>query len=59
MKSGRTIRLVKKYRNRFRDRIYPVSAISREGGFINGVKYAVTLMAEYYADQKNITLKLL
>ena len=43
----------------YRDKIYLVSAISREGGFINGFKYAVMLMAECYADQNNITLKLL
>lgn len=42
-----------------RDKIYLVSAISREGGFINGFKYAVMLMTECYADQNNITLKLL
>lgn len=43
----------------YRDKIYLVSAISREGGFINGFKYAVMFMAECYADQNNITLKLL
>ena len=43
----------------YRDKIYLVSAISREGGFINGFKYAAMLMTECYADQNNITLKLL
>lgn len=41
----------------YRDKIFAVSEIAKEGGFVNGFKYAVMLMAECYAGKCDITVK--
>lgn len=42
---------------KYRDRLFAVSEIAREGGFVSGFKYAVMLMAECYAGHCDITVK--
>ena len=42
---------------RYRDKIFAVSELAKEEGFINGFKYAVLLMTECYTGNKDIIVK--
>ena len=41
----------------YRDKLFLIASIAEEGGFINGFKYAVRLIAECYTEQRDITAK--
>lgn len=41
----------------YRDQIYAIAAVAKQGGFINGFRYAVMLMAECYVGEQDITVE--